>query len=199
MAQIFHALPWSIIKISLNISCNWFYLQEYLRIPICEEIHSQHVARNIRSPWHAYIEANRMHNRYVLSADIHRGWYHIAISLQIDLHLGDWCISERKPGEDLSRRDHEGTRLTEWDSLYEIFHAVVISLIINYQLWAKWANGCSLPLRAFDFLCWSQCALLEMSQMWNRMVSSLTKISKLDLLKVPVIKVDQSKGWYWEI
>ncbi|EFN74949.1 hypothetical protein EAG_04008 [Camponotus floridanus] len=41
-----------------------------------------------------------------------------------------------------------------------------------------------------------RCALLEMSQMlWNKTVSGgLTKIGKLDPLRVPVIKIDQSEG-----
>lgn len=45
-------------------------------------------------------------------------------------------------------------------------------------------------------LAFARCALLEMSQMlWNRTVSGdLTKIGKLDPLRVPVIKVDQSEG-----
>lgn len=42
----------------------------------------------------------------------------------------------------------------------------------------------------------ARCALLEMSQMfWNKTVSGgLTKIGKLDPLRVPVIKIDQSEG-----
>ncbi|XP_029169661.1 uncharacterized protein LOC114939520 [Nylanderia fulva] len=42
----------------------------------------------------------------------------------------------------------------------------------------------------------ARCALLEMSRMlWNKTVSGgLTKIGKLDPLKVPIIKIDQSEG-----
>ncbi|XP_012219402.1 uncharacterized protein [Linepithema humile] len=42
----------------------------------------------------------------------------------------------------------------------------------------------------------ARCALLEMSRMlWNRTVSGgLTKVGRLDPLRVPVIKVDQSEG-----
>lgn len=42
----------------------------------------------------------------------------------------------------------------------------------------------------------ARCALLEMSRMlWNKTVSGgLTKIGRLDPLRVPVIKVDQSEG-----
>ncbi|KMQ92588.1 hypothetical protein RF55_7402 [Lasius niger] len=42
----------------------------------------------------------------------------------------------------------------------------------------------------------ARCALLEMSRMlWNKTVSGgLTKIGKLDPLRVPVIKIDQSEG-----
>lgn len=41
----------------------------------------------------------------------------------------------------------------------------------------------------------TRCALLEMSRMlWNKTVSGMTKIGKLDPLRVPLIKVDQSEG-----
>ncbi|EZA49854.1 hypothetical protein DMN91_006494 [Ooceraea biroi] len=50
-------------------------------------------------------------------------------------------------------------------------------------------------LLILSMLALTRCALLEMSQMlWNRTVSGgLTKIGKLDPLRVPVIKVDQSE------
>jgi len=42
----------------------------------------------------------------------------------------------------------------------------------------------------------TRCGLLEVSQMlWNKTVlGSITKIGKLDPLRVPLIKVDQSEG-----
>lgn len=41
----------------------------------------------------------------------------------------------------------------------------------------------------------TRCALLEMSRLlWNKTVSGMTKIGRLDPLRVPLIKVDQSEG-----
>ncbi|KAL0101136.1 hypothetical protein PUN28_018767 [Cardiocondyla obscurior] len=42
---------------------------------------------------------------------------------------------------------------------------------------------------------WADCALLEMSRvLWNKTVSGATKIGKVDPLRVPLIKVDQTEG-----
>lgn len=155
--------------------------------------------KSSRNRWHAiYVEWNAVvHDRRVYLVDIRRHQYRTSVNLQTDLRLGT-----RRTALKNLRNFLKSSVRNKFDT--SIDKSDLEPVIILWNQSSKNRQKMRRPternvlhvLLILSTATLARCALLEMSRvLWNRTVSGgLTKVGKLDPLRVPVIKVDQSEG-----